>query len=142
MATAYLLTKTFHLLFVMAWMGAVFYLPRILVNIAEDGGTHPPVRERLLLMGRRLYRFGHSMFGLAAILGGVLWLYFGMTGGWLHAKLTVVALMLAYYIVSGHMLKAIAAGATPRSPTFFRWFNELPVFLLMAVIYLVIAKPF
>lgn len=142
MTTAYLLTKTFHLLFVMAWMAAVFYLPRILVNIAEDGGAHPAVRDRLLLMGRRLYGFGHTMFGLAVILGGVLWLYFGITGGWLHAKLTVVALMLAYYIVSGRMLKSIAAGTPPRTATFFRWFNEMPVFLLLTVIYLVLARPF
>ena len=62
---AYLLTKTAHLVFVIAWMAGVFYLPRILVNIAEAGGA-ADVRARLLLMGRRLYRFGHVMFALAA----------------------------------------------------------------------------
>lgn len=139
---AYLWTKTFHLLFVMAWVAAVFYLPRILVNIAEAGSDEPAVRQRLLLMGRRLYSFGHSMFGLAVILGGVLWLHFGIKGGWLHAKLTLVALLLAYFIVCGRMLKRIAAGGGVRTPTFFRWFNELPVFLLLAITYLVLAKPF
>jgi protoporphyrinogen IX oxidase len=69
---AYLWTKTAHLVFVIAWMATVFYLPRILVNIAEVGDA-PAVRERLVLMGRRLYRFGHSMFGIALILGFVLW---------------------------------------------------------------------
>ena len=69
---AYFWTKTAHLVFVMAWMGGVFYLPRILVNIAE-GGDNAAVRERLVLMGRRLYKFGHMMFGFAFVLGLVLW---------------------------------------------------------------------
>ena len=69
--TLYLWIKTFHLLFVIAWMAAVFYLPRILVNIAE-AGTDTAVRARLVLMGRRLYKFGHSMLGLALLLGAVL----------------------------------------------------------------------
>ena len=77
---AYLWTKTFHLVFVIAWMAAVFYLPRILVNVAEAGGE-VTVRARLVLMGRRLYRFGHYMFGVSAVLGGVLWFHFGVSGG-------------------------------------------------------------
>ena len=81
---AYIWIKTFHIVFVIAWMAAVFYLPRILVNIAE-AGEQPAVRARLVLMGRRLYRFGHVMFGLAVALGLVLWLHFGIGGGWLHA---------------------------------------------------------
>ncbi|HEY0662812.1 MAG TPA: CopD family protein [Lysobacter sp.] len=138
---AYLWTKTAHLVFVMAWMGSVFYLPRILVNLAE-AGDEPVVRARLLLMGRRLYRFGHIMFGLAFVLGLTLWLHFKISGGWLHAKLALVALMLAYYIVSGRWLKGVEAGrALPGSRT-LRWFNELPVLLLVAIVYLVLAKPF
>ena len=105
---AYLITKTAHLVFVMAWMGGVFYLPRILVNIAE-AGDEPVVRARLVLMGRRLYRFGHIMFGLAVAFGLALWLHFGMSGGWLHAKLLLVALMLAHYLIGGRWLKAADA---------------------------------
>ncbi len=138
---AYLWTKTFHLLFVIAWMAAVFYLPRILVNIAEADDAIA-VRERLALMGRRLYRFGHLMFGLAAVLGVILWLHFHIAGGWLHAKLTLVALLLIYYIVCGKMLKRAATGGPLPSSTILRWMNELPVLLLLAVIYLVLAKPF
>ena len=78
--TAYLITKTFHIVFVIAWMAALFYLPRILLNIVE-AGEEPAVRARLLLMGRRLYRFGHVMFGLALLLGLALWLHFGIGGG-------------------------------------------------------------
>ena len=138
---AYLLTKTMHLVFVMAWMGGVFYLPRILVNIAEVG-DEPAVRARLLLMGRRLYRFGHVMFGLAFVFGLALWLHFGISGGWLHAKLLLVALMLAHYIVGGRWLKGVDAGKALPSSKALRWFNELPVLLLVAIVWLVLAKPF
>jgi len=141
MLQAYLWTKTAHLVFVMAWMGGVFYLPRILVNLAE-AGDEPAVRARLLLMGRRLYRFGHIMFGLAVALGLVLWLHFGMSGGWLHAKLVLVALMLAHYIVAGRWLKGVDAGRALPSSSALRWFNELPVLLLVAIVFLVLAKPF
>ena len=140
-AMAYFWTKTAHLVFVMAWMGGVFYLPRILVNIAEAGDA-PAVRERLVLMGKRLYRFGHMMFGFAFALGLVLWFYFHMSGGWLHAKLALVVLMLAHYTVAGRWLKGVEKGKPLPSPTALRWFNEVPVFLLVGIVFLVIAKPF
>lgn len=138
---AFLWTKTAHLVFVMAWMGGVFYLPRILVNLAE-AGDEPVVRARLVLMGRRLYRFGHVMFGLAVALGLVLWLHFGLSGAWLHAKLALVALMLAHYVVSGRWLKGADAGRALPSSRKLRWFNEVPVLLLVAIVFLVLAKPF
>ena len=146
---AYVWTKTFHLLFVMAWVAAVFYLPRILVNLAEAGDA-ADVRARLVLMGGRLYRFGHVMFGLSVALGLVLWLGYRVipgyptmvAGGWMHAKLLLVALMFAYYIVAGRWLKRIGRGDRPASSGKLRWFNEIPVFLLLAVIWLVLAKAF
>ncbi|MFT4257784.1 MAG: CopD family protein [Pseudoxanthomonas sp.] len=148
---AYLWVKTFHLLFVIAWMAAVFYLPRILVNIAETGGQ-AEVQARLMLMGRRLYRFGHVMFGLAAVLGVVLWLGYrvlpdfptlvGAGTGWLHAKLALVVLLLAHYTVGGRWLKGLDKGRRLPSGRALRWFNELPLLLLIAVVYLVLAKPF
>lgn len=138
---AYLLTKTFHIVFVIAWMASVFYLPRILVNIAEVG-DQPAVRARLVLMGRRLYRFGHVMFGIAFALGLVLWLYFHISGAWLHAKLALVAALFAYYIVSGRKLKSADAGNPLPSATALRWFNELPLPLLVMIVWLVLAKPF
>ena len=141
MEHAYLLAKTAHVVFVIAWMATVFYLPRILVNLAE-AGADAGVRDRLLLMGRRLYRFGHTMFGMALLFGVALWWGFGIGGGWLHAKLGLVALMLAYFVVAGRWLKSAAAGRPLPSPTTLRWFNELPVVLLVAIVYLVLAKPF
>ncbi len=138
---AYFWTKTAHLVFVMAWMGGVFYLPRILVNIAEAGDV-PAVRARLVLMGKRLYRFGHVMFGFAFAFGLVLWLHFHMSGGWLHAKLTLVALMLVHYTLAGRWLKGVEKGNPLPSPTALRWFNEVPVLLLVGIVFLVLAKPF
>lgn len=137
----YLWTKTFHLLFVFAWVAAAFYLPRILVNLAEAGESGE-VRARLVLMGRRLYRFGHIMFGLAVALGLVLWMGFGVVGGWLHAKLLLVALMFAHYIVAGRWLKGLDKGRALPTGGKLRVFNEVPVFLLLAIIWLVLAKPF
>ena len=138
---AYLLTKTFHLVFVIAWMSTVFYLPRILVNIVEAGESGE-VRARLVLMGRRLYRFGHMMFGIAFLFGLALWLYFHVAGGWLHAKLVLVALMLAHFTVAGRWLKGLDKGRGLPSAKALRWFNELPVLLLLAIVWLVLAKPF
>lgn len=137
---AYFWTKSLHLLFVVAWMATVFYLPRILVNIAEVGDA-PAVRDRLVLMGRRLYRFGHIMFGIALVFGLVLWFHFDIAGGWLHIKLTLIALMLAHFVVAGRWLKGVDKGRALPSGKALRWFNEVPVFLLLAVIYLVLAKP-
>ncbi len=137
----YFWVKTAHLVFVIAWMATVFYLPRILVNLSETS-SQPDVQARLLLMGRRLYRFGHNMFGLALILGLVLWLYFHISGGWLHAKLTLVVLLLVHFVIAGRWLKGVEKGRALPSPFKLRLFNELPVVLLVAVVYLVLAKPF
>jgi len=146
----YTWTKSLHLLFVIAWMAAVFYLPRILVNLAEVG-DQAAVRERLLLMGRRLYRFGHVMFALLLVLGLLLWMGYRIdptlwpqvvAGGWMHAKLTLVALLFAYYIVTARMMKRVQSGGTLPSSKALRWFNELPIFLALGAIWLVIAKPF
>jgi putative membrane protein len=148
---SYLWIKSLHIVFVMAWVAAAFYLPRILINIVEDGGN-APVRERLLLMGRRLYRFGHVMFGLAVVAGLVLWLgyrvvqdfptYVSPGTGWLHAKLLLVAVMFAMYILDGRQLKAVARGGSLPSTKALRIRNEVPVLILVVVVWLVLAKPF
>ncbi len=148
--SVYLWTKSLHLLMVISWMAAVFYLPRILVNIAETQ-AQTDVRERLVLMGMRLYRFGHNLFGVAFVLGLLLWFGYLMTpdwwpqivfGGWMHAKLVLVALLLAHFVWTGRMLKSIAAGAQPRSSRWLRWFNEIPVIILLLIILLVLGRPF
>lgn len=147
----YLLIKSLHLLFVIAWMATVFYLPRILVNLAETSGELA-VQARLQLMGKRLYKFGHNMFGIAIVFGLLLWqgwrvfpaVFPNVTAGmhWIDAKLTLVAVLLAYFIWCGRMLKRHVAGVALPSSRTLRLINELPVLLLLAVIYLVLAKPF
>lgn len=147
----YLWIKSLHLLFVIAWMATVFYLPRILVNLAE-AGDDAVVRARLHLMGRRLYRFGHNMFGLAFVFGLALWQGWrvfprqlpNVTAGlhWIDAKLTLVAVLLVYFVWSGRLLKRSEKGGPLPTSKALRWVNELPVFVLLGVIYLVIAKPF
>lgn len=149
---SYFWLKTFHLVFVVAWMATVFYLPRILVNIAEAAGQAAVV-ERLQLMGMRLYRFGHSMFGLAFMLGLVLWLGYRVlpdfptmvapgAAGWLHAKLALVAVLLGYFIWMGRMVKGVAKGRALPSSRALRWINELPLLAFIPVVWLVLAKPF
>ena len=147
----YLWVKTFHLLFAIAWMSAVFYLPRILVNIAE-AGNDTAVRARLYLMGRRLYRFGHILFGLAFLLGLTLWQGWRIfpqvlpnvvaTMHWIDAKLGLVAVLLVYFIWAGGSLKRSEKGGALPSARTLRLLNELPVLLLLGVLYLVLAKPF
>jgi len=146
----YLWIKSLHVLFVMAWVAAVFYLPRILVNIAE-AGAEPAVKARLELMGLRLYRFGHMMFGMAFLFGLTLWLgsyvfpnalpHWGEMG-WLHAKLGLVVVLMGFYVWSGKLVKRSANGGTLPPSRTLRLVNELPVFLLLGIIFLVIAKPF
>ena len=150
---AYLWVKTFHLVFVMAWIATAFYLPRILINLVE-ARSQPDVCARLVLMGRRLYRFGHIMFGLAVPLGLVLWLGYrwlpdfptmaplGGGSGWLHAKLALVILLLAHFTIAGRWLKGVDRGRALPSTRLLRWFNEIPVLLLVGVVWLVLAKPF
>jgi len=147
----YAWTKSLHLLFVIAWMASVFYLPRILVNLAE-AGEQAAVRDRLLLMGRRLYRFGHVMFGIMLVLGLLLWFGWridpgawprvvGPGAGWLHAKLALVAVLFGYSIYTAKLMKRLQSGRALPSSTALRWFNELPIFLALGAIFLAIGKP-
>lgn len=135
--------KTFHIIFVTSWFAGLFYLPRIFVNQAME--TDPASQARLSLMAHKLYRF---MLPLAVLaLGFGFWLMFGFGwlqagGGWLHAKLLLVAFLVAYHWYCGRLLKAFDSGNNTRSHVWFRWFNEIPVLVLFAVVILVVVKPF
>lgn len=147
----YVWIETLHIVAVIGWMAAVFYLPRILVNLAEVG-NEPVVRARLMLMGRRLARFGQAMFGFVFVFGMTLWMGWrflpgfqtmvGTGSGWLHAKLLLVALMFAYSIVMGRWLKGAEAGKPLPSSRVLRWINEIPLVFLIGIVYMVVAKPF
>lgn len=134
--------KAFHIFLVVSWFAGLFYLPRIFVNLAMVPADSGPERERLLLMSRKLYKFVTPIGALAVITGLWLWFGFGFTGGWLHAKTTLVALLVGYHFYCGALLKSFVAGDNRRSHVWFRFFNELPVLVLLAVCILVVVKPF
>ena len=108
--------------------------------------TEPAATQRLLLMARKLFRFT-TMLAVAAVALG-LWLYLGYGigkgpgNGWMHAKLALVLVVIGYHHGCGVLLRKFEAGANARSHTFYRWFNELPVVLLLAITILVVVKPF
>jgi putative membrane protein len=132
--------KAFHIVFIASWFAGLLYLPRIFVNLAQE--TETVATERLLLMARKLYRFTSMLAGPALLLGLWLWLGYGVTGHWLHAKLALVVLAIGYHHACGSLLKKFENGANLRSHTWYRWFNEVPVFLLTGIVILVVVKPF
>ncbi len=136
--------KAFHIVFVASWFAGLFYLPRIFVNLVIE--TDPTATRRLLLMGHKLYRFMTLLSVPAVGLGVWLWLGYqigqGPGNGWLHAKLFVVVLALGYHHACGSILKKFIAGKNTRSHVWYRYFNELPVFMLAAAVILVVVKPF
>lgn len=135
-----LIIKAFHIVFVTSWFAGLFYLPRLFVNHAMT--TDLVVQQQLLLMERRLFRFMTILAVPAIVLGLWLWLGYGFHGGWLHAKLTLVAGLLAYHWQCGRYILQFTANKQTHSHKFFRWFNEIPVLVLMAVVLLVVLKPF
>jgi len=137
---SYALLKTLHLGFVVSWFAGLFYLPRIFVNLAMvQGGSE---RDRLLLMARKLLMF-MTPLGLLAIVFG-LWLIVktGASGAWLHAKLGLVAALVAYHGFCAKLLRDFYQRRNRHSDRWYRLFNEIPVLALFAIIYLVVAKPF
>jgi len=132
--------KALHIFFVASWFAALLYLPRIFVNLAME--TEPAATARLLTMARKLYRFSLMLSVPAVLLGVGLWLGYGFKGGWVHAKLALVILAIGYNHACGSLLKKFEKGVNVRSHTWFRYFNEVPAFLLLAIVILVVVKPF
>lgn len=133
--------KTFHVLFVMAWMAGVFYMPRILVHYVE-GTRESEDTRRLVTMAERLFKFSCVMATLAIIGGLALWMGYGITGGWLHAKLVLVAGLLAYQFKTWQYIQKMRAGDTLRTSLFFRLYNESALLFVVPILILVIVKPF
>jgi putative membrane protein len=134
--------KAFHIFFVVSWFAGLFYLPRLFVNLAME--TEPAAVQRLLAMSRKLFRFMTILAVPAVLLG--LWLMIGYGigkgSGWLHAKLALVVVLIGYHHGCGVLLRKFEAGRNTRPHTFYRWFNELPTLVLLAVVVLVVVKPF
>jgi putative membrane protein len=103
-------------------------------------------RDRLLLMSRKLYRFMMPLMIGTLFFGFWLWLGFGIGqgpgNGWMHAKLAIVLALVGYHHVCGAMIKKFQAGSMTKSHVWFRWFNEVPVIMLLGAVILVVVKPF
>ena len=139
---AYLEVKALHIILVVCWFAGLFYLPRLFVNLAMVPADSVAERERLLLMAGKLYRFMTPIGYLALLPGLWLWLGVGISGPWLHAKLTAVVLLVGYNHYCRKLLREFQAGTSVRSHVWFRWFNEAPVLLLAIVVVLAVLKPF
>lgn len=138
--------KALHIVFIASWFAGLFYLPRIFVNLAMVAPDSQAERDRLLLMAGKLYRFMTILAVPALVLGLWLWLVYGIGRGpgqgWMHAKLALVVALLAYHYSCGVILRMFRDGQMQRSHVWFRWFNEAPVLMMLAVVILVVVKPF
>ncbi len=136
----YLSIKSLHIILVTSWFAGLFYLPRLFVNHAmvSDKAT----LERLALMEHKLYRFMTPLGILAVGLGMWLWFGFGFSGGWLHLKTALVTFLIVYHLYCGRLMRAFAEGRNTRSHVWYRFFKEIPVLVLFAVVFLVVLKPF
>jgi putative membrane protein len=135
--------KSLHLVFMVTWFAGLFYLPRLFVYHAMTGDQAG--RERFKLMERKLYWGIMTPGGVLTIVFGLwLWLgwFQGAFGGWFHAKLALVALLAAYHLWCGMLLRDFAADRNTKSHVWLRWFNEVPVVVLIATVFLVVFKPF
>lgn len=131
--------KAFHIIFMVSWFAGLFYLPRLFVNHAMTQDA--AVAAQLLVMERKLYRFIHPLGVLTLVTGLWLWLGFGISGTWLMVKLVLVSILIVYHFYCGKLLGDFARGSNTRSHIWYRWFNELPVLILFAVVILVVVKP-
>jgi protoporphyrinogen IX oxidase len=146
MSSHYLWVKAFHIIFVASWFAGLFYMPRLFVNLSSVPADSHAERERLLMMGRKLFRFMTLLAVPAVALGLVLWLVYGVGkgpgNGWLHAKILLVVLAIGYHHACGSLLRKFERFANARSERWYRVFNEVSVLLFAAIVVLVVVKPF
>ncbi|HZP92082.1 MAG TPA: CopD family protein [Burkholderiales bacterium] len=136
-----LIVKSLHIVFMVTWFAGLFYLPRLFVYhaMADDAAG----RERFKLMERKLYWGIMTPGAVFTVAFGVwLWLGWGFYGGWLYAKLALVAVLLVYHFWCGKLLRDFQRDRNRHGHVWYRWFNELPVVILFVVVFLVVLKPF
>jgi protoporphyrinogen IX oxidase len=132
--------KSFHIIFVVAWFAGLFYLPRLFVYHATTNDLLG--LERFKVMERKLYYGIMTPSAVLAVAFGLwLWLGYGITGGWLHAKLVFVLILVAYHLYCGRLLADVKHDRNRHGHVYYRWFNEIPVLILIAVVILAVVKP-
>ncbi|MDL0432486.1 protoporphyrinogen oxidase HemJ [Marinobacter sp. TBZ242] len=136
--------KALHIIAMVCWFAGIFYLPRLFVYHAACDDE--PGRERFKIMERKLYRGITTPSMIATVVFGLWLISYNVQGymsqGWLHAKLLLVALLIGYHFYCGHLVKVFRDDRNTRSHVFYRWFNEVPVLILVAVVILASVKPF
>jgi len=136
--------KAFHIVAVICWFAALFYLPRLFVYHSQSD-DHLSL-ERFKIMERKLYRGIGTPSMIATIMLGFWLVSYNpegyLQGAWFHAKLTLITLLVVYHFYCGTLLKTFARDENQKSHVFYRWFNELPVLLLISIVILVVVKPF
>ncbi|MFO1283689.1 MAG: CopD family protein [Burkholderiales bacterium] len=139
-----LTVKSLHIIFMVAWYAGLFYLPRLFVYHAMAPADDAIGRERFKTMERKLYRgIMTPAMVLTVVFGTWLWLGYGIGGGWLWAKLALVAVLLVYHVYLGRLVAAFRDNRNTRSHVFYRWLNEIPALpVLVGVVFLVVLKPF
>ena len=140
----FLWLKAFHMIAVVTWFAAMVYLPRLFVYHADADDAVS--RERFKLIERKLYR-GIMTPSMVIVIALGVWMLtmnseFYFSQGWMHAKLTLVMLLVAYHFYCGHLLRLFRDDNNTRSPIFYRWISEIPVFLLVGIVILVVVRPF
>lgn len=137
-----LAVKALHIVFMVSWFAGLFYLPRLFVYHCT--ATDPVGIARFKVMERRLYRGIMTPSAIVTLgLGLWLWLGYGITGGWLHAKLVLVAILVAHHLWLGKLVRNFAADRNTHGDRFYRWINEIPALpVLVGVVFLVVMKPF
>jgi len=136
-----LLVKSLHLIFMVTWFAGLFYLPRLFVYHAQASDRLSI--ERFKVMERKLFWGIATPGGVLTLVFG-LWLWLGWfqgAGAWLYAKLALVAVLVAYHVWCGKLMLDLRAERNTRGHVWFRWFNEFPVLVLVAVVLLVVFKP-
>jgi len=137
-----LLVKSLHIIFMVTWMAGLFYLPRLFVYHAQAEDRISI--DRFKVMERKVF-WGIATPGGALTLVFGLWLWLGWfqgAGGWLHAKLALVAVLVGYHVWCGKLMMDFRRERNTHGHVWYRWFNEFPVVILVAVVLLVVFKPF
>jgi putative membrane protein len=140
----YAIVKTLHVVFMVAWFAGLFYLPRLFVYHAQAPADDQIGIERFKTMERKLYRGIMTPAAVLTVAFGLwLWLGYGVTGAWLHAKVTFVAVLIVFHVYLGFLLRDFARDRNRHGHVFYRWLNEIPALpLLLVIVWLVVAKPF